>query len=151
MGLFQLCRIYSDIFRYKKMSPEWRKKMITLHEAIRKIQDELIESEQERKMRGISPLFKTEKLTIELSCVFSKTDSTDMKGGINALSVLALDSASTNSVSTEKVQKIILEFKTEQSDTLQNSGQTKSTQAQNSHSIPHHNDKSFGMYPHSNN
>ena len=151
MGLFQLCRIYSDIFWHKKMSMEWRKKMITLHEAIRKIQDELIKSEQERKMRGIPPLFKTERLTIELSCVFSETDSTDMKGEINALSVLALDSASTNSVSTEKVQKITLEFKTEQSETPQNYEQTKSVKAHNSHSIPPHNDKSSVMYPHDNN
>lgn len=86
--------------------------MITLHEAIRSVQDELIKSQQEREQRGIPRLFVTEKLTIELSCVFSETDSTDTKGGINALSVLALDTASANSVSSEKVQKVILEFST---------------------------------------
>ena len=83
--------------------------MITLHEAIRSIQDELIKSQQERRQQGIPQLFVTDKLTIELSCVFSETDSTDTKGSMSALSVLALDTASKNSVSSEKVQKVILE------------------------------------------
>lgn len=86
--------------------------MITLHEAIRSVQDELIKSQQERELRNIPPLFETEKLTVEFSCVFSENDSTDTKSGINALSVLALDATRTNSVSLEKIQKVILEFKT---------------------------------------
>lgn len=114
--------------------------MITLHEAIRSIQDELIKSEQEREQKGIPRLFVTEKLTIELSCAFSETDSTDTKGGINALSVFALDTASTNSVSSEKVQKVILEFKTVESKDGQNN------EGENPRSIPNH--EARGEYPH---
>lgn len=114
--------------------------MITLHEAIRSIQDELIKSEQEREQKKIPRLFVTEKLTIELSCAFSETDSTDTKGGINALSVFALDTASTNSVSSERVQKVILEFKTAESDDVKNN------ESENPRSIPGH--KTCGKYPH---
>lgn len=85
--------------------------MITLREAIRSVQDELIKSQQEREERGIPTLFETEKLTIEFSCVFSESDSTATKGGINALSVLALDTNMQNSVSSEKIQKLTLELK----------------------------------------
>lgn len=119
--------------------------MITLHEAIRNIQDELIKSEQERTQKGIPPLFVTEKLTIELSCVFSETDSTDTKGGIKALSVLALDAASTSSVSLEEVQKIILEFRTKDSKTTQNTEKLQDAKELKSQSIPSH--TICGMYP----
>lgn len=114
--------------------------MITLHEAIRSIQDELIKSQQEREQKGIPPLFVTEKLTIELSCAFTENDSTDTKGGINALSVFALDTASTKSVSSERVQKVILEFKTIESKDVQNN------EGENPRSIPNH--TICGKYPH---
>lgn len=86
--------------------------MITLHEAIRSVQDELIKSEQERVQRGIPRLFETEKLTIEFSCVFSETEGTQTQGGVKALSVLSLDAASANSVSSQQIQKVTVEFKT---------------------------------------
>lgn len=128
--------------------------MITLHEAIRNIQDELIKSEREREQKGIPRLFATEKLTIELSCVFSEMDSKDTKGGINAFSVLALDTASTNTVSSEKIQKVILEFKTVDAADSQNSKSVQNTEnlepvqnTENSgkHSIPPHSNS--GIYP----
>lgn len=122
--------------------------MITLHEAIRGIQDELIKSEQERVQKGIPKLFATEKLTIELSCVFSETDSKDTKGGINAFSVLALDTASNNTVSSEKVQKVILEFKTVDVADSQNSEPVQNTENSDRHSIPLRGN--IGMYPHRN-
>lgn len=122
--------------------------MITLHEAIRSIQDELIKSQQERVQKGIPRLFVTEKLTIELSCAFSETDSTDTKGGINALSVFALDAASTNSVSSERVQKVTLEFKTIESKDEENSNNPKNNEGENPRSIPPRNE--CGKYPHKN-
>ncbi len=123
--------------------------MVTLHEAIRSIQDELLKSEREREQKGIPRLFVTEKLTIELSCVFSETDSKEAKGGINAFSVLALDTASTNTVSSEKVQKVILEFKTVNTTDSQNLGPAQSTESSDRGSIPLH--RNSGMYPHGEN
>lgn len=117
--------------------------MITLHEAIRSVQDELIKSQQEREQKGIPQLFVTEKLTIELSCVFSETDSTDMKSGINTLSVFALDAASANSVSSEKIQKVILEFKTIDPNHTDN---PKQPQNSSNRSIPPRGNS--GIYPH---
>ena len=116
----------------RKMYPERRKEMITLHEAIRSIQ-------------GIPQLFVTDKLTIELSCVFSETDSTDTKGSMSALSVLTLDTASKNSVSSEKVQKVILEFRTEDSKNTQGFEHPQSTDDPDDRSIPFHADD--GKYP----
>lgn len=127
------------------MYPERRKEMITLHEAIRSIQDELIKSQQERRQQGIPQLFVTDKLTIELSCVFSETDSTDTKGSMSALSVLALDTASKNSVSSEKIQKVILEFRTEDSKNTQGFEHPQSTDDPDDRSIPFHADD--GKYP----
>lgn len=126
-----------------------RKEMITLHEAIRSVQDELIKSQQEREQKGIPPLFVTEKLTIELSCAFSETDSTETKGGVNALSVFALDAASTNSVSSEKIQKVILEFKTIESKNVGDSKNMKNNEGDDPRSIPKH--KPGGEYPYKKN
>ncbi len=123
--------------------------MITLHEAIRNIQDELIKSEREREQKGIPRLFVTEKLTLELSCVFSETDSKDAKGGINAFSVLALDTASTNTVSSEKVQKVILEFKTIDITDSQNAKLAQSAENSDRCPIPLHGNN--GLYPHGEN
>lgn len=123
--------------------------MITLHEAIRNIQDELIKSEQEREQKGIPRLFVTEKLTLELSCVFSETDSKDAKGGINAFSVLALDTASTNTVSSEKIQKVILEFKTIDITDSQNPKSAQSAENSDRCPIPLH--ENNGLYPHGEN
>ncbi len=38
--------------------------MITLHEAIRSVQEELIKSQQERIQKGMPELFVTEKLVL---------------------------------------------------------------------------------------
>lgn len=119
--------------------------MISLHEAIRSVQDELIKSQQERELRNLPPLFETEKLIVEFSCVFSKNDSTDTKGGINALSVLALDATRTNSVSSEKIQKVILEFKTVKPTSLEHPDQSGGFDDVNQRTIPPH--KGSGVYP----
>ncbi|MCI9173601.1 MAG: hypothetical protein HFH49_01480 [Lachnospiraceae bacterium] len=123
--------------------------MITLHEAIRSVQEELIKSQQERIQKGMPELFVTEKLTIELSCVFSETDSTDAKGGMNALSVLAFDASSANSVSSEEVQKITLEFKTVDPQDTGNSEPAQNEGNMEDRSIPLR--ESGGMYPYGSN
>lgn len=123
--------------------------MITLHEAIRSVQDELIKSQQERKQMGIPELFVTEKLTIELSCVFSETDSTDTEGGIHALSILALDAASKNSISSEEVQKVILEFRTiDSKNNTVNAERPQTVTGTKDSSIPNHGNS--GLYPYDN-
>lgn len=123
--------------------------MVTLHEAIRSVQDELIKSQQEREQKGIPKLFVTEKLTIELSCVFSETDSTEAKGGFKALSVLALDANAASSVRSEEVQKVILEFKTVESNDAENFEQSQGTGDANSRSIPPRGNN--GIYPYDSN
>ncbi len=109
--------------------------MITLHEAIRTIQDELIQSEAERKQKGIPTLFKTEKLVIELSCVFTESENAEITGNISAMSVVSLDSKLSSTTASEKVHKITIEFSTTESE-------EKSTQC-----IPTHT-KDSGLFPH---
>lgn len=123
--------------------------MITLHEAIRNVQEELIKSQQEREQMNMPKLFVTDKLTIELSCVFSKTDSTDGKGGINVLSVLAFDAESTKSVSSEEIQKITLEFKTAVPGNTQGDGGSQNAENAGSSAIP--TIENAGFYPYDDN
>ena len=114
--------------------------MISLCDAIQEIHKELIKSEQKRIQSNLKALFIAEKLTIELSCVFSENSSSDKKGSINAFSILALDAETAKSISSEKIQKITLEFKTLMPDNgtinNQNSGEAD---------IPKH---TLGIYHH---
>lgn len=111
--------------------------MITLHEAIRTIQDELIKSEVERKQEGIPALFETKKLVIELSCVFTESENSEIDGKVNAISVVSLDSKLSSTTSSEKMQKITIEFST-----------TKSEDHLNRPIPSHGNDN--GIFPHRN-
>lgn len=108
--------------------------MITLHEAIRIIQDELIMSEVEREQKGIPALFKTEKLVIELSCIFTELKNAETTGNINAMSIVSLDSKLSSAVSSEKIHKITVEFSTAE------------FEKKPSNSTPSHN-KDSGLFP----
>lgn len=110
--------------------------MITLHEAIRGIHEELISSEQERIQKGRKALFVTEKMTIELSCVFSETNRSETNGGINAFSVFALDTETAKTIASERIQKVILEFKAIPPRSQNSSSQDQGNESPNT--IPEH-------------
>ena len=55
-------------------------------------------------------LFRTEKLTVEFSCTFIQSRSSQTEGNVSVLTVASLDGTLSNTVSSEQVQKITIEF-----------------------------------------
>ncbi|WFR58654.1 hypothetical protein QA584_06150 [Anaerocolumna sp. AGMB13025] len=85
---------------------------ISLGEAIKIIQKELMESEEERRKSGLPRLFVTDKLTLEANCVFVQNDTAGVGFDIKLLSILSAKGDMSSKDESSYVQKIKLEFKT---------------------------------------
>lgn len=81
-------------------------KQLQIKDVIRKVQEELIESQQEREKQGIPPLFEVDSLEIELH--FTVQEQMDASTGFS-IAVVDLDAEHT--YSAEQVQKITLRLK----------------------------------------
>lgn len=81
-------------------------KQLQIKDVIRKVQEELMESQRERENQGIPPLFEVDALEIELH--FTIQQQTGVNAGFS-LAVVDLDAEHT--YSSEQVQKITLRLK----------------------------------------
>ena len=93
------------------MMEDLLKNGVSLSDVIRAVQNELIRSQTQRQQRGILPLFKTEKLTLEANCVVTRDMSA--KGEVKLLTLLpGVDLNADANFSAEKsvIQKITIEF-----------------------------------------
>jgi hypothetical protein len=79
---------------------------------IRAVQDELIESEQMRKKRGVEGLFRTKQLELELNFVVSS--SAEAQGGIElqVVGLFGFNLGGGGEIKQEQIQKIKLVFET---------------------------------------
>ncbi|HNW91049.1 MAG TPA: hypothetical protein PK664_05680 [Paludibacteraceae bacterium] len=80
---------------------------LNLKELIHTVRQELIDSENERKSKGLDPLFKVDNLKIEVNFVVEKTKKTGGKLGIKII-----DIGHDVTYSSQQVHKIVLELKT---------------------------------------
>jgi hypothetical protein len=83
-------------------------KEIKISEIIRYIQQELTESEEQRKKSAYNRLFVTDSLEIELKCVIKEEKNTGIGGNIFKLVALSRDTK----VSTDYIHTIKLSLKT---------------------------------------
>ena len=84
---------------------------ISLKDAIRLVQEELINSQVEREMNDVSPLFEVERLTIEANCIFTKKENSELGFDVRLLSLFSLKAGLTDIEENSFVQKIKLELK----------------------------------------
>jgi hypothetical protein len=80
---------------------------LNLKELIHAVRQELIDSENERIDKGLSPLFKVENLKIEVNFVVEQTKKTGGKIGIKIVDV-----GHDVTYSNQQIHKILLELKT---------------------------------------
>lgn len=79
---------------------------IRIKDVIRKVQQELAESQKEREDKGEPPLFEVESLELEIHFVARKT--TDAKVG---LSLPVVDAGGSKNYSNEQVQRLKIRLK----------------------------------------
>jgi hypothetical protein len=79
-----------------------------IRELIRRVQQELLASREERRKAGEQPIFAVEKMTIEVN--FVAEQSKDMKGGLNfkVITIGGVDMGGTRHFQQQQVHKITL-------------------------------------------
>lgn len=80
---------------------------LNLKELIHQVRQELIESENERVQKGLTPLFKVDNLKIEVNFVVEKTKKSGGKLGIKIV-----EAGHQVSYSSQQIHKISLELNT---------------------------------------
>lgn len=79
---------------------------LQIKDVIHKVQQELIDSQKERRDLGMSPLFEVDSLEIEIHFVVQQ--QTDAKAGV---SLAVVDVGADHNYSQEQIQKITLRLK----------------------------------------
>ncbi|HSK74544.1 MAG TPA: trypco2 family protein [Pyrinomonadaceae bacterium] len=84
---------------------------LSLKELIRRVQQELVDSQKEREEKGDDALFEVEKLTLEVN--FVVTRSNDAKGSLDfkVLTVGGISLGGGKNYQQQQVHKIILSLK----------------------------------------
>ena len=93
------------------MNDDLLRNSISLKDAIRLVQEELINSQIEREANNIQPLFEVERLTIEANCVFTKKENSELGFDVRLLSLFSFKSGLVDTDEKSFVQKIKLELK----------------------------------------
>ena len=107
----RLCRSQTEEIEVNKMNGDLLQNSISLKDAVRVVQDELIKSQKEREENNIQPLFEVERLTIEANCVFTKTEVSEVGFEVKLLSLFSAKSSQLATEEKSYVHQIKLELK----------------------------------------